>query len=480
MQDKNYYIKVHGHSCLEFRSQNTAIIFDPWLSGSAYWRSWWNFPEPTSVEMIVKEISTCNEIFVFISHLHWDHFHGPTLRNLYKKIPNLKFIISKVPEKRLKNDLFEVLNKNIQVTEINHGEKLKINSYLSLRAFLSGPFLTDSAILIQHKNDFILNINDSKQQKLMANHILKTIGNGNLKVMLRSHASANSRICIKNRDGSLKEKNDKSKEVYSREFLNAASFFKPKVAIPFASNMCYLHKDTFAYNRHSNTSDLLFKYSDSSKEFENINVQLVLPGEVMELNSLETTFNKESRNQLFNNRENQLKKYREKFLKKLERSETLQENVSFSEKIIVKYFKFVFASMPFFVRLLTRGKVAFYEKKHNENKNFFIVDLFKKKILFNKGKLEDCHTIIHVRPGVLNSALSQKNLNSLGISKLLDIHTSSSKNYNFFFMACIASEIGSIPFVSIKQLIRSTLIWSRRWREIFDYILIVLKIEKLI
>tara|TARA_S200000501_G_C20665668_1_gene673901 strand:+ start:89 stop:385 length:297 start_codon:yes stop_codon:yes gene_type:complete len=58
MQDKNYYIKVHGHSCLEFRLQNTAIIFDPWLSGSAYWRSWWNFPEPTSVEMIVKEIST--------------------------------------------------------------------------------------------------------------------------------------------------------------------------------------------------------------------------------------------------------------------------------------------------------------------------------------------------------------------------------------------------------------------------------------
>ena len=95
-------------------------------------------------------------------------------------------------------------NTNIQVTEINHGEKLKINSYLSLRAFLSGPFLTDSAILIQHKNDFILNINDSKQQKLMANHILSSIGDGNLKVMLRSHASANSRICIKNRDGTKK------------------------------------------------------------------------------------------------------------------------------------------------------------------------------------------------------------------------------------------------------------------------------------
>ena len=187
----------------------------------------------------------------------------------------------------MKNDLFQVLNKNIQIIEINHGEELKINPIVSLKVFLSGPFLTDSAILIQHINDFVLNINDSKQQKMMSKQILDSIGGGNLKAMLRSHASANSRICIKNRNGSEKENNDKNKVEYSREFLNAALFYKPKVAIPFASNMCYLHKDTFTYNNHSNTSDLLYKYFESSKEFKNINVQLVLPGEVLELESLE-------------------------------------------------------------------------------------------------------------------------------------------------------------------------------------------------
>ena len=480
MHNKNYFIKVHGHSCLEFRSNKTCIIFDPWLSGSAYWRSWWNFPEPTPLESIINDISSCDEVFIFITHLHWDHFHGPTLRKLYKKIPDLKFLISRVPEKRLKNDLFEVLDNNIQVIEINHAQKLNVNPNLSLQVFLSGPFLTDSAILIQHRNDFILNINDSKQQKLMANHILSSIGDGNLKAMLRSHASANSRICIKNRNGSEKENNDKSKEEYSREFLNAALFYKPKVAIPFASNMCYLHKDTFAYNNHSNTSDLLYKYFESSKEFKNINVQLVLPGEVLELESLESTTNEYSRNQLFSQRENELTKYRNKFLKKLERSEFLQQNTSFSEKIILKYFKFIISSTPFFIRMLVRGKIAFCEKNNSENKNFFIVDIFKKKIYFNKGRLEDCHTIIYVRPGVLNSSLSQKNLNSLGISKLLDIHTSSSKKYNYFFMLCITAEIGSTPFISIKQFLRFFEIWTKRWREIFDYILIILKLEKLI
>ena len=65
MQDKNYFIKVHGHSCLEIRSNQTSIIFDPWLSGSAYWRSWWNFPEPTAIESIIRDLSNCNEIFVY-------------------------------------------------------------------------------------------------------------------------------------------------------------------------------------------------------------------------------------------------------------------------------------------------------------------------------------------------------------------------------------------------------------------------------
>ena len=102
---EEYYLKIHGHSCLELKAQNTAILFDPWLNGSAYWRSWWNFPEPESLDEIIKSLSKCNQIYIYITHLHWDHFHGPTLRKIYKELPNSKFLISRVPEKRLKNDL---------------------------------------------------------------------------------------------------------------------------------------------------------------------------------------------------------------------------------------------------------------------------------------------------------------------------------------------------------------------------------------
>ena len=476
---EEYYLKIHGHSCLELKAQNTAILFDPWLNGSAYWRSWWNFPEPESLDEIIKSLSKCNQIYIYITHLHWDHFHGPTLRKIYKELPNSKFLISRVPEKRLKNDLIKVLNSNINVLEINHAAKYKINSKLSLKPFLSGPILTDSAVLIQNGNDLILNLNDSKLQTLMMSQIISSIGDGNLKVMLRSHSSANSRVCIRNRDGSEKQNTDKKKDSYSKEFLNIFEYLKPKMAIPFASNMCYLHKDSMQYNAFSNTSDELYHYYLSQKKYSDNKVQLVLPGEKLDLNTLEIYKSKSSREQLFANREKELKRYRKKFIDKLNKSEEMQDKTLFSEKIIVKYFQNVFSILPFYIRFFGRGKLAFLDKNMPDSPDFFIVDLYRKKIFFNNSNLEDCHTIIKVSPGVLNNALVKKNLNSLGISKLLEIHTSSVYKYNYFFAFCIWAEIGSIPFTSIKQFIRSADIWIRRWREILNYIYIVLRIKKL-
>ena len=94
---------------------------------------------------------------------------------------------------------------------------------------------------------------------------------------------------------------------YSKEFLNITEYLKPQIAIPFASNMCYLHKDSIKYNDFSNTSDQLYKYYLSSRKYSGSNVELVLPGEKLDLNTLEIYKSKSSREQLFANREKELK-----------------------------------------------------------------------------------------------------------------------------------------------------------------------------
>jgi UDP-MurNAc hydroxylase len=40
------YFKILSHACLLVKRGKTSLIVDPWISGSCYWRSWWNYPEP--------------------------------------------------------------------------------------------------------------------------------------------------------------------------------------------------------------------------------------------------------------------------------------------------------------------------------------------------------------------------------------------------------------------------------------------------
>ena len=69
--------RILGHACLEVTAGHKQILCDPWLVGSSYWRSWWNYPPvPDGL------IKTLNPDFIYLTHLHWDHFHGPTLRRL--------------------------------------------------------------------------------------------------------------------------------------------------------------------------------------------------------------------------------------------------------------------------------------------------------------------------------------------------------------------------------------------------------------
>ena len=56
---------VHGHSSLEIRRKDFSLIFDPWLLGSAYWRSWWNFPKQTDL-LDLEKFGGIKNIFIFI------------------------------------------------------------------------------------------------------------------------------------------------------------------------------------------------------------------------------------------------------------------------------------------------------------------------------------------------------------------------------------------------------------------------------
>ena len=89
--------KVLSHAGLAVDCHGTQLVCDPWLVGSTYWRSWWNFPTPPA-----ELIDQLQPDAVYLTHLHWDHFHGVSLRRCN---PSTKIYVPKVNLDRMVQDL---------------------------------------------------------------------------------------------------------------------------------------------------------------------------------------------------------------------------------------------------------------------------------------------------------------------------------------------------------------------------------------
>src|SRR5690606_433537 len=62
---------VLSHAGLSVSGAGTTLLCDPWLVGSCYWRSWWNYPPPSE-----ELVASLRPDVISLSHIHWDHFHG--------------------------------------------------------------------------------------------------------------------------------------------------------------------------------------------------------------------------------------------------------------------------------------------------------------------------------------------------------------------------------------------------------------------
>ena len=122
--------RVLGHACLEVTSNSKQLLCDPWLVGSAYWRSWWNYPPvPDGL------VETLKPDFIYLTHMHWDHFHGPTLRRLGL---DLHMLIPKTPDRRIYEDLKAM--GCTWITELVHGIPYQIGAKFQVTSYQFGHF----------------------------------------------------------------------------------------------------------------------------------------------------------------------------------------------------------------------------------------------------------------------------------------------------------------------------------------------------
>ena len=70
-------VQMIGHACLLCETEDVRILMDPWIVGPANFQSWWHIPE---VDLDLAKLPALD--YIYISHMHGDHFHTQTLERM--------------------------------------------------------------------------------------------------------------------------------------------------------------------------------------------------------------------------------------------------------------------------------------------------------------------------------------------------------------------------------------------------------------
>jgi len=233
---------ILSHAGLLVEHAGARIVCDPWLLGSCYWRSWWNFPEPEP-----DLVASVRADFVYLTHLHWDHFHGPSLQRLFD--PTTRILVPKVPTRRMVEDLNYLGFRN--VTEVAHGASIELGPDFHLRSYQFG-LCVDSAVVISSSACTLFNCNDAKFFGLPLRQIMRD--HPKIDFIFRSHSSAGPiPFCVDEYQRLLPDALAQSDS--GDQFVRCALHVGARYAVPFASNHCFLHRETLAYNSTATTPE---------------------------------------------------------------------------------------------------------------------------------------------------------------------------------------------------------------------------------
>ena len=98
-----------GHAGFILKNHETALLMDPWIYGKAFMGSWQINPylEPEyRFKRVLDIISHCQDLYIWISHEHSDHFDKWFVKKLidqYEK--EINFLIPAFPGNSLKKRL---------------------------------------------------------------------------------------------------------------------------------------------------------------------------------------------------------------------------------------------------------------------------------------------------------------------------------------------------------------------------------------
>ena len=356
------YFQTLSHAGLRVVAGETELLCDPWLIGSTYWRSWWNYP-PVPRDLV----ASLKPDYIYLTHLHWDHFQAASLR-LFS--PDTPVIVPYDRYGRMVRDLEQIGMTNVR--ELRHGQRIELGPDLALTSYHTGPFILDSAPMIEAQGVTLWNANDAKFAGPPLAHILRR--HPRIDFCFRSHSSANPRTCYHEIGEAGARQFEEDNERYARVFSLFMAAVRPRYAIPFASNNCLLHDDAFHLNDLAQTPPMVAAHFARFARRRGLETELQMmgPGDLWDSADGFVTGDDE----WFENRAARLEQYRSRVAPTMARQAELEARVSVSLKSVQRFFQRLSKDVPRLLTARLKGRPVLLVAKAGEQRTGFAVDLY--------------------------------------------------------------------------------------------------------
>ena len=259
---------------------NIKILNDPWLVDGELYGSWNHYPP------VKLDFDTLSDVdYIYLSHIHQDHFSQKTLSKLNKKIP---VIIHNFESKVLKNNIEKM---GFSVIELNHNQRtmLKNDVHINILAadncdptvcykyFGCAPLETkigstsiDTMCVIDDGNEVLVNTNDCPYDlSFQAASIIKQ-KYSHIDMLLVGYTSASAYPqCFVLPDSEKLSEKQRMQQDFLNKAENYVNLFKPNYFMPFAGRYTLAGKLTkFNDFRGITELDDAVEYFSNSKNIE--------------------------------------------------------------------------------------------------------------------------------------------------------------------------------------------------------------------
>jgi UDP-MurNAc hydroxylase len=409
-------------------------------------------------------ISDLRADFVYLTHLHWDHFHGPSLQKLFS--PKTRMLVPKVPTRRMVEDLHYLGFRD--VVEIPHGKGVALGPGFSLRSYQFGLGV-DSGVVISGGGVNLFNCNDSKFFGLPLRQIMRDYPQ--IDFIFRSHSSAGPvPFCVEDYERILPHTVAQSDS--ADQFARCALYVGARYAIPFASNHCFLHRETLPFNSTATTpEDVRRHYQQVAARSGHKSECVVMPPG----SSWSDRSGFDLRPFDFSARREYIESMLARHADKLENFYQHEDRVEADFESFKSYFQRMLHALPGFIRRHALSPIVFRPRDVRGTRNWLVDP--KRGIVEELAAVPPGWASFELHAAVLRDCTELKMFSVWSASKRLRIRLPSAESLPHvqrWFTILDLYELEVFP-LALNFSPRSLAIRARRWREPVELALLVLR-----